>query len=86
MWYFAGSGAEAACIVEVEEGSIELRFRWLIQSPSGTGLRTGLDVKWLMLLWPVDEVRGGIALGERRESDTIIDGPLWGFAAIDIGR
>ena len=61
----------------IEVGDVREDFRWLIQSPSGTGLRTGFEGTWFRLFWPVDEVRGGMALGERRLSDTILDGPLW---------
>lgn len=60
-----------------ECGFVEERLRWLIQSPSGTGRNTGFEATWLRLFWPVEEVRGGMALGERRLelSDTIADGP-----------
>lgn len=57
------------------EAEVREDLRWLIQSPSGTGLRTGLEGMWLRPFWPVEEVRGGMALGERRLSDTIVDGP-----------
>jgi hypothetical protein len=55
-------------------------FLWLIQSPSGTGCRAeaaGLDTMWFNPFWFVEEVRGGMALGERscELSDTIADGP-----------
>jgi len=53
-------------------GPVEEGLRWLIQSPSGTGLRTGLEGVWLRTFWPVEEVRGGMAFGERRFSDTIV--------------
>jgi hypothetical protein len=32
---------------------------------------------WFRPFWPVEDVRGGMALGERRFSDTILDGPRW---------
>ena len=69
LWYLEGSGAEFERTVL---GPMDERLRWLIQSPSGTGLRTGLEGVWLRPFWPVEEVRGGMALGERRLSDTII--------------
>jgi len=57
-------------------------FLWLIQSPSGTGRKTdaeAFETTWFKLFWPVEEVRGGMAFGERRLelSDTIADGPAW---------
>lgn len=58
-------------VVDVE--LVDTRFRWLIQSPSATGLRTGFEGTWFIGFWPVEEVRGGIALGERGLSDTIGD-------------
>lgn len=57
------------------EFGLVARLRWLIQSPSGTGLRTGFEVGMVIvvgLITPlVDEVRGGIAFGERRFSDNM---------------
>lgn len=51
------------------------RLRCEIQSPSGTGRRTDLEGVCKRLFWPVEEVRGGIALGDRKKSETIVDGP-----------
>jgi len=45
------------------------RGRCEIQSPSGTGLRTALDGRWFRAWLPVEDVRGGMALGELREED-----------------
>ena len=45
--------------------------RWLIQVPSGMGLRAALDAAVL----PVEDVRGGIALREGRPSDAMLEGP-----------
>lgn len=60
------------------------RFRCEIQSPSGTGRRTDLEGGCTRLFWPVEEVRGGIALGERRFSllwrggeEGMVEGPPW---------
>jgi len=55
-------------------------FLWLIQSPSGTGCRTeavGFDMIWFSPFWFVEDVRGGMALGERSWEfwDAISDGP-----------
>jgi hypothetical protein len=57
-------------------------FRWEIQSPSGTGRRTDFEGGvCARLFWPVEEVRGGIALGERRVSlcgwgwEGMVEGP-----------
>lgn len=50
-----------------------VRFRCEIQSPSATGRRTGLEATWLMLFWPVEEVRGGMALGERGLSVDMVE-------------
>lgn len=61
----------------MEDGEVIEDLRWLIQSPSGTGLRTGFDGMWFRPFWPVEDVRGGMALGERRFSDTILEGPRW---------
>lgn len=48
-------------------------FRCEIQSPSGTGRSTGLEATWLRpFCWPVEEVLGGMALGERRRSEEIM--------------
>lgn len=46
-----------------------------IQTPSGTGRRTAFEGgEFRYPFWPVEEVRGGIALGERRCSDGVGDG------------
>jgi hypothetical protein len=47
---------------------------WLIQSPSATVLSTDFDGIASKELWPVEEVRGGIAFGDRRCSDIAADG------------
>jgi hypothetical protein len=53
-------------------------LRWLIQSASDTGRRTDLRGNGLDALWPVEEVRGGIALGDHGFSDVMIDNAfLW---------
>jgi hypothetical protein len=49
-------------------------LRWLIQSPSETGRRMDLGGIGLDALWPVEEVRGGIAFGDRMFSDAMADG------------
>lgn len=51
-------------------------FPCAIQSLSGTGLRTGFVGDRKPLLKPVELVRGGIAFGDRRLSDTIVDDEL----------
>ena len=58
----------------VELGFVEDRLRrWLIQSPSGTGWRVAFVGGLNATLTPwVDEVRGGIAFGERRFSECIM--------------
>lgn len=49
---------------------------WAIQSPSETGLSTGFTAVGSMVLCPVEEVRGGIAFGDRSRS-AIVEGPTW---------
>jgi len=58
----------------VELGFVEDRLRrWLIQSPSGTDWRVAFVGGLNATLTPwVDEVRGGIAFGERRFSECIM--------------
>lgn len=52
------------------------RLRWEIQSPSSvTGRSTDLEGVCEMLFWPVEEVRGGMALGDRGESEIMVEGP-----------
>lgn len=55
--------------------------RWLIQSPSATGCRTDLVGTCAAPFWPLEDVRGGIAFGERRESI----GPKAGCASVRDG-
>lgn len=43
LWYLEGSGVEFEGMACVDVGPVDDRFRWLIQSPSGTGLRTGFE-------------------------------------------
>ena len=82
-WYFEESasrpGGLAGFIVleTVAEAEREEDFcLWLIQSPSGTGRKTGFEAMWLSMLMPVEEVRGGMALGDRKFSEAIVKGPL----------
>lgn len=78
LWYLFGSGAAPGWIVGFTAEVFESEcLRWLIQSPSGTGRRTGLEGTWFRPFCPVDEVRGGIMLGERKDSLTIVEGPGW---------
>lgn len=56
-------------------------LRCEIQSPSGTGRRTAFEGgECRYAFWPVDEVRGGIALGDCRELEgdgvVIVEGPI----------
>jgi hypothetical protein len=53
-------------------GSAEVRAeRWDIQSPGATGCSTGFVGVYVWRGWPLEEVRGGMALGELRLLDAI---------------
>jgi hypothetical protein len=79
LWYLDESVGAMGWMVGFEESGME-GFLWLIQSPSGTGCRTeavGFDMMWFSPFWFVEDVRGGMALGERswEFSDAIADAP-----------
>lgn len=73
-----GSGGGGEDVWECEECIVGVLLvsgglRWAIQSPSGTGRRTGLLGMWFKELMPEEEVRGGMALGDMRLSDTMVE-------------